>query len=335
MDCAPLSCRGAVSSEIFISLVLPILRIQTQHRTSLRSRLRTAFCINLSRHHHLFPLMADPLSIAASAGGLALLARDVYKGLDFVIRTARTARSELQALRQSVALLHGCLQSLSLIVDEEEDAPTPQSILSCNTTLDEIKRIIKKCEPETKTPPTSSKLATLQNMKQKVEDKVQWIVEKEQVQKLLAVLERHKSVLSLALSKESVSSILQVLKKQDEAAQKMEELRKGQSEIRERQIQDAEMRLSKERREMLDDFSKIRPDIPFKKHLSLRQNGAGVWLLQSSEFQKFMKIAEVEALAVRNTGRRKTSFERHHDRTHECPSHREDWIRVLFLRIRR
>lgn len=85
-----------------------------------------------------------------------------YKGLNFVIRTARTARSELQALRQSVALLHGCLQSLSLIVDEEEDAPTPQSILSCNTTLDEIKRIIKKCEPETKTPPTSSKLATLQ-----------------------------------------------------------------------------------------------------------------------------------------------------------------------------
>lgn len=86
-----------------------------------------------------------------------------------------------------------------------------------------------------------------------------------------------------------MSSILQVLKKQDETAQKMEELRKGQSEIRERQIQDAEMRLSKKRREMLNDFSKIQPDIPFKKHLSLRQNGTGVWLLQSSEFQKFMK----------------------------------------------
>lgn len=88
-------------------------------------------------------------------------------------------------------------------MDEEEDAPIPQSILSCNTTLDEIKRIIEKCEPETKTPHTSSKLATLQSMRQKVEDKVQWIVEKDQVQKLLADLERHKSVLSLALSKES------------------------------------------------------------------------------------------------------------------------------------
>ncbi|KAB2568802.1 hypothetical protein DBV05_g12524 [Lasiodiplodia theobromae] len=233
--------------------------------------------------------MADPLSIAASVGGLALLARDIVKLIVSVTGTVRGATSQLQELRQSVALLCGYLESLSLIIDDDDNAPAPMSILACNQTLEKIRLILKKFDFGSETSVSSSSaLPTKHSAWRDVKQKVRWVIDKDEAAKLLADLEQHKSVLSLALSKKSLTSIIEVLKKQDVALQQMEEIRKEQSRIRQRQIQDSERRLSQERREMLNTVSGMRPEDSFRKHFSLHQDGTGVWFLESSEFDKFM-----------------------------------------------
>lgn len=233
--------------------------------------------------------MADPLSIAASVGGLVLLGRDVVKLIVSVTSTARGAASQLQELRQSVALLCGYLESLSLIIDDDDDTPAPMSILACNQTLEKIRLMLEKFSPDPIAPSaTSSALPTKHGAWQDVKKKVRWVIDKDEAEKLLADLEKHKSTLSLALSKKSLASIIEVLTKQDETLQHIEEIRKEQSQIRQQQIQDTERRLSRERRKMLNVVSDIRPEDSFKKHFSLHQDGTGVWFLESSEFEKFM-----------------------------------------------
>ncbi|KAF9631128.1 hypothetical protein BFW01_g1990 [Lasiodiplodia theobromae] len=237
--------------------------------------------------------MTDPLSIAASVGGLALLARDIVKQVASVISTVRGATSQLQALRHSVALLYGYLESLDSMLDDQDDSPAPMSIIACSQTLAKIRDILKKCRAEQESPasspaPTASKLSAKSGVWQGVKQKVRWVIDKDEVEKLLADLERHKSVLSLALSKNCLSSIIEVLRKQDETLQRMQEIKKEQSQIRQQQIQDNERRLSKERRKMLSTVSQMRPDDSFKKHFSLHQDGTGVWFLESPEFAKFM-----------------------------------------------
>lgn len=249
--------------------------------------------------------MADPLSIAASVGGLALLARDVIKQIKTVTANIREARPQLQRLLQAVAVLYGVLESLSLIIDEMRDvhiADTAPSIAiqACHDTLEDIKRILQKCEADTDKltsmrPPAnaasltlSTKSGTWQSMKQKT----RWAVEKDEVEKLLVDLEKHKSLLSLALTQESMSSIVKVLRKQDEAVQCLDEIKRQQSEIRDAQIQEAKRRLRMEQRKMLDEFSDTQPEDFFKKHIALHQRGTCSWFLRSSEYAKFIGTAK-------------------------------------------
>lgn len=233
--------------------------------------------------------MADPLSIAASVGGLALLARDIVKLIVSVTSAVRGAASQLQDIRQSIALLCGYLESLSLIIDDDDDTPAPLSILACNQTLEKIRRILEKFDADSAPSTSSLSPFTIKHgVWRDVKQKVRWGVDKDEAAKLLAELERHKSVLSLALSKKSLASIIEVLRKQDATLQKMEEIRKEQSQIRQQQIQDAERQLSEERRKMLNAVSDMRQKDSFKKHFSLHQDGTGVWFLESPEFEKFM-----------------------------------------------
>lgn len=233
--------------------------------------------------------MADPLSIAASVGGLALLAKDIVKLIVSVTGTARAASLQLQELLLSVALLCGYLESLSLIIDDDDDAPVPVSILACNQTLEKIRSMLEDLGADSAAPsPISSAFPSKHGTWRDVKQKVQWVIDKDEVAKLLADLERHKSILSLAFSKKSLTSVIEVLKKQSATLQEMEEIRKEQSKTRQQQIQDSERRLSKKQRKMLYAVSGIRPEDSFKKHLYLRQDGTCVWCLESPEFEKFI-----------------------------------------------
>lgn len=233
--------------------------------------------------------MSDPLSISASVAGLAMLAESVIKQTVSIIQTCREASSQLQELRYSVAILYGYLGSLRLMLDNQHDEPAPASIFACNRTLDKIKGILDEFNTDFEGPPsTASALLEKHGRWRDAKQKAQWVFKKDKVENILAELEKHKSVLSLALSKKSFSSIIEVLRKQDEALGQMNEIRKQQSQIRQQQIQDSEKQLSRERREMLSAVSQTRPEGCFKKHFSLHQDGTGVWLLESADFERFM-----------------------------------------------
>ncbi|KAF2136585.1 uncharacterized protein K452DRAFT_302660 [Aplosporella prunicola CBS 121167] len=101
--------------------------------------------------------MSDPLSIAASVGGLAVIALNVVKGIKEIIEDVKTAKPQLQSLLQSVTVLHGLLKGLSLVMDPAKEAGLDdkgpsEAIILCSATLDNIKQLLKKFGSNVDTP---------------------------------------------------------------------------------------------------------------------------------------------------------------------------------------
>lgn len=238
--------------------------------------------------------MADPLSIAASVAGLALLARDLAKGIKEFTDSVKGSDKEIHGLYSGVVSLYAELQGVSLVIEQMEDLGlrnTTQGgiIEDCNTTIDAIWKLLKKYgvdrqDAENHAVTEYRKRGRWETMKQRK----RWYFDKDQVQKLCTDLEHHKSTLSLAMSKDSGSALVEVLRLQATASHNLDEIRTIQAGIVDRQLAQNERELTREQGRMMKDFSDIEPKESLKKHIKLRQEGTGKWFFGSPDFLDFM-----------------------------------------------
>lgn len=246
--------------------------------------------------------MADPLSVAASIAGLAVLARDVAKGIKHIIDTVQGANEEMRSVYNHVVALLAVLEGVSFVIEHMEDGvhdrSTPRGIISdCNKTLERVRQILcgylaKEPHPSSTpsgTPnPTTVIVSTENRHWKKMKQGAFWLFKKEEVEKLCGDLERQKQTLSLAMTKETMWGILEVLAQQKDTSDNIADIKKVQAEIRASQEDEIDHRSAQERKRILDSFSTLNEAVSLGKHLSSRQEGTGTWFLSCPEYQEFL-----------------------------------------------
>ncbi|KAL0258639.1 hypothetical protein SLS55_006136 [Diplodia seriata] len=244
--------------------------------------------------------MADPLSIAASVAGLALVARDVAKGIKQVKSTLKGSGEELNGLYNGVVSLYSVLQGASLVMEQMDDQLQRETkpgdiVFACNDTFGAIHNLLKKHRLDLHDGFARSDRNMAYTASAKpvgrwsgVKQATRWYFDKEEVAKLCEDLEHHKSQLALAMTTDSMTALIEVLKTQTTMSRHLDELRKTQAEIRDGQIQEIKRQLSEKQTKMMKDFSDIEPQDALGRHLQLRQQGTGTWFLNGQHFQNFL-----------------------------------------------
>lgn len=220
--------------------------------------------------------MADPLSIAASIAGVISLADVVFIRTRKYLSSAKNADKEVKDLAQEVLLLSGALHSLSRLAqavdadglkDLHIDNLRMHHIAACHATLDEVAKKLKKIEDKTKR-------------------KFIWPFVSDRTKELLAEISRHKQNVDLALTADSMGTLLRVLSKTEEAQVNTETLLEEARRTREittRIHQDSG------RKEILGYFLPYNPQQNYEMSLSLRHPRTGLWLTRKPEFQTWLE----------------------------------------------
>jgi hypothetical protein len=155
--------------------------------------------------------MGDPVSISASIAGLITTADIVFRRTFKYIKAVKGAQKEIAALSTEITGLFGILNGLHLVArqlegEAFESISRAHHIYSCQQTLEKIKSLLEESDP-----------SLLQDQPvQSVKRKLRWPFSASETRGLIAEVERHKSTLSLALTADGMSALLQALSRQDE-----------------------------------------------------------------------------------------------------------------------
>lgn len=221
----------------------------------------------------------DGLSVAASIFGIISLADVVFVRVTKYVKAAKNADKEVKELRQEVLLLLGAVHSLSKLAqvyeaDGLKDISINQlrmhHISACQDTLDEIQKKLNKIGDNS------------------LKRKLVWPFTTEKTKELLADISRHKDVITLALSAESLSSLLQVLSN-DKILQKtaqdiLEHVKKTEKIVARIDMGNQHSH----RRAIVDFFLKYNPQQNYEMSLRLRHPRTGLWLTLMPQFQTWV-----------------------------------------------
>ncbi|KAL8375650.1 hypothetical protein RB595_006978 [Gaeumannomyces hyphopodioides] len=227
--------------------------------------------------------MADPLSIAASIGGVISLADVVYLRLKKIVKYAKKvkdAADDIETLAAEVSLISGTLHRLSLLAKALEDEtadPTLriEHIQGCSRILAKIEGLVSKALEDLEGPSTFDAL----------QRKLKWPFSSSVVAGLMGELSIHKDSITLALSADTMSGLLENLAMTakiecsvNEISVELSDMRKITTRIQE----------DSERRKILEFFGQVNPQKYYDASLGLRHPLTGLWLLELPEFKTWL-----------------------------------------------
>ena len=218
--------------------------------------------------------MVDPLSIAASIAGLISLADVVFDRLIKYSKSAKNANEEIRALANEVNLLIGALSSLERLAKGFRDEPFDRAfrmdhIDACQTLLQSLREKVPK--------PDANDL----------KNRLTWPFKSSFVKEKLEELTRHQQHITLALTADSMNTLLRVISaqkdSQDTASKTLSHARQTH-EIVCRIHQDAE------KRKVLESFLRCNPQSNYEMSLGLRHPRTALWLLRMPDFQTWVSM---------------------------------------------
>ncbi|KXH50232.1 hypothetical protein CNYM01_08913 [Colletotrichum nymphaeae SA-01] len=227
--------------------------------------------------------MSDPLSIAGSIAGIVQLSASVFQQVSKFVKDAKGAEKAMKDLADQTRNLSGVLQNLALLASSlEQESSTSafkaQHLHACRETLLAVEKRLEK--PLLGFDEGSRRQAMYRSLK--------WPLSSNDTNGLLAQIEGHRNTISLALSTDTLEGMLRCLEKQDgiigslgSLSKKMERLTAIQTRI---QCDD-------KRREIINYFFKVNPQVDLQTSSRLRQPLTGLWLTESnSTFLKWMGL---------------------------------------------
>ncbi|KAF1851654.1 ankyrin, partial [Cucurbitaria berberidis CBS 394.84] len=224
--------------------------------------------------------MADPLSVAGSIAGLLSIADIVFRKLYQYVKTAKKAEIEVQKLKNEVATLTGVLHNLHLVVEELEDDSTIDNaikvdhVASCSATLKRIDSVLSSIQ--------FPKDQKIQNAIQRLK----WPFKATETKEIGDEVRRHRETLSLALSADSMTALLQCLSTQKSIIKQLDNIQETLQRNKDFQLGIA---LNEDRRRILKSFFTVEPRQYFETSLSLRHSGTGSWLYEDTTFQGWLQ----------------------------------------------
>ncbi|ROV93550.1 hypothetical protein VSDG_06755 [Cytospora chrysosperma] len=220
--------------------------------------------------------MADPLSIAASIAGVISLADVVFTRTMKYLKAAKNADEDVRKLSREVLVLSGALSSLSKLAGELDTAGLRDKpiddlrmhhIQACHATLDRIARDLKKLEGNT------------------LKRKIIWPLTSERTQESFREVSRHKETINLALTANSMDTLLRLLSNQEKLHVKAQEMLEEMKITRKIVTR---IRQDEQRRRVLDDFLIYNPQQNYETSLALRHPRTGLWLTLMPPFQAWL-----------------------------------------------
>ena len=213
--------------------------------------------------------MADGLSVAASVAGLIQIADIVVRRGYRYIRDVKNAEKSVEQLIDEVNKLSRVLHSLKNVAERCEDEkmeiePTAQihHIEACLKTLQIVDTHLDDSNPATKAD-------SMDNIK----SKLKWPLNRSKVKELLLEVEKHKSVMSLAMTASSMSALLLLLDRQESLRDDFIEFKR---DIEMDRAQRVKVEINSERRKWLDFLSLIEARKWQDSNIALRQPGTGI-----------------------------------------------------------
>ncbi|MCJ1242962.1 hypothetical protein MMC30_000158 [Trapelia coarctata] len=216
----------------------------------------------------------DPLSITSGIVGLVSLADMVVRRLATYVCEVKDAEANIAALLAETSNVLGILRTLDLLVKHysDEEVPSIQThyMYACHSTLDRLRLCLEEADPSTERGPLKV-----------LKKKMRWPMSKPSTDGFIQELERHKSTLNLALSADSLATLMQTLTQQKEIGA---DLKLVLHESR-RRFDEVEAYIAEQKKTMvLKFFEKVSPKRAQRTGLKLLQPGTGTWFLDSEEF---------------------------------------------------
>ncbi|KAI0020141.1 hypothetical protein F4780DRAFT_770919 [Xylariomycetidae sp. FL0641] len=219
--------------------------------------------------------MSDPLSVAGSIAGILSLSVGVFHKLVRFGKEVKGAQSKVEQLASECRNLSGVLQNLTLLassLDSELTGPTNNKahyLHDCRNTLFKLESHLKKARNDFDG--ESRIKATVRRLK--------WPFSTPETTDLINDIRRHRETLEFALSADTLTALLDCLKRQDA-------LRSGVDELRdtiERRFQiETRVELVKKREEVIKFFmGSVNPQASLQDCLELRSPMTGLWLTES------------------------------------------------------
>ncbi|KAI3552033.1 hypothetical protein CSPX01_00709 [Colletotrichum filicis] len=243
--------------------------------------------------------MSDPLSIAGSIAGIVRLSASVFQQVSKFIKDAKGAEKTVKDLADQTRNLSGVLQNLSLLASSLEQETSISAfkahhLHACRQTLLAVEKRLDK--PLSGFNEGSRREAVYRSLK--------WPFSVDDTKGLLAQIEGHRSTISLALSIDTLESMLKCLEKQDSIIgsisllnQKVERLTAIQTRIE----------YDEKRQKIIDYFMKVKPQVNLQTSSRLRQPLTGLWLTESNPtFLKWADLPRSGLWLSRIPGARKT-----------------------------
>lgn len=222
--------------------------------------------------------MAELIGLAASITALVQVSADVYLATSKFYREAKQAKSMISALATQTSNLSGVLQSLKLLASspmfDDVGVSLPEFretyIESCSTTLYRIKRKLEKVEHDFDS--GSHRKVITRSLK--------WPFESQETNDLIAELSRHREVLQLALSADTMSRMLQCLANTNNIAKSVDNI--NQRLDRKESI-DTRAEFTASREKIMKFFLKVNPEDHLQDCRKRRQLSTGKWLIERDQ----------------------------------------------------
>ena len=223
--------------------------------------------------------MADPLSISASIAGLVTITDAVFRRIFNYVKVVKGAPNELSALITAIGALSGILHNVGLIACQLEGEPFDSTIQanhihSCLQTVDKIRSILDKFDSST------------EGHGMKIAKRLKWPFSGTEVKDLCKELEGHKTTLSLALTADGLSSLLQTLSRQKTIQSGINGI---ESKLQRKYEVETRIAMTKERRKVLEWIQPYDPHQNHRMSLKLKHPGTCLWFLESDEIKSWLR----------------------------------------------
>ena len=229
----------------------------------------------------------DPLSIAGSIAGLVSLADLVFRTTATYIKCVREARKEVEDLLEEVKQFSLLLHNLSLATSgleiTAEPVASPSSdfrstfILDCQQVLGRIKDNLEKAKHDFENPSTLSR----------VHHRLKWPFSTTDTKDIIQTLQRHRQIINVALSADSLSHLKVCLSRQEDASQRIIDVQTTANKILDIVTK---VRLDQTRREILEFFTKhTNPRLDFETSKNLRHPQTGQWFTEGDDFKEWQR----------------------------------------------
>ena len=210
----------------------------------------------------------DPLSVASGVAGLVTLADVVISRTYNTIIACKHASEDSRKLLREVQALAGILQGLSSLESKvgatalQSHIPAAQ-ILSCQQTLQHIREKLEKSDPK------EDGISLFQRAKRTLK----WPLSASDTEKYMSEMERHKATFDLALSVDTLDTILFSQQAREKIDVKIDKVAQALKKL-------CKIENTKEERRILELIGAGDADEIYRSNLKLHQHGTGEWFLE-------------------------------------------------------